>query len=152
MSNVVQLRTQTVRFCGVQPRKQHKMDAGFDLISDECDIIEVEAGGRRVFRTGTKVALPSNTVGLVCSRSGLARDCGLIVLNSPGVVDASYRGEIGVILHNTSEWAHYVAHGDRIAQLLIVPISPVEFQYDDDFAEDDTSRGPQGFGSTGNAA
>ena len=141
-----------VRFVGNKPRRQHPGDAGFDLINGEDDAFLIDKGATQFIRTGTKIALPWWTVGLVCSRSGLAKNHGIHVLNSPGVIDPSYRGEIGVVLHNAGSEPYIVTHGERIAQLVIVPTLRFEFEYDEEFVEDDTHRGPRGFGSTGNAA
>lgn len=98
--------------------------------------------------TGYRVAIPEGHAGLVLTRSGLALKSGIIVLNSPGLIDSGYRGEVGVLLHNVSSDHFQVTHGDRIAQLVFVrladlPVVPVEW------LDDETERGERGFGSTG---
>ncbi|MBM7500489.1 dUTP diphosphatase [Brachybacterium muris] len=128
------------------PHRAHEGDAGLDLTSSE-DLV-IPAGGRALVDTGTAVALPHGTVGLVCPRSGLASRHGVTVLNGPGIVDAGYRGPIRVALHNTDLTEPFTLHrGDRIAQLVIVPfLAPVLQQVDE---LDETDRAAAGFGSSG---
>lgn len=86
----------------------------------------------------------------VCSRSGMAKERSLFVINSPGIIDPDYRGEIVVLLYNGSHEAQYIEHGDRIAQLVIVPCPiPLVQETGIDLRTDPTSRGERGFGSTG---
>ena len=122
--------------------------AGIDLSSmnDHC----LKAGEVHTFWTGLCIEIPNGYVGLVCSRSGLAAKHGLIVLNSPGIIDSDYRGNddvVGVILYNTGavHEEYKVSRGDRIAQLVIVPFARFEMREVDDM--DAASRG--GIGSTG---
>lgn len=130
------------------PRRTHHDDAGLDLSS--ATALTIPPGGRATVPTGLAMAIPSGTVGLVCPRSGLAAKHGVTVLNGPGVVDAGYRGEIRVVLHNTDpESAFEVAAGDRIAQLVILPVLPLRPQEVDDLEE--TERAHRGFGSSGRA-
>ncbi len=136
-----------VRFAGNRPRKQHSSDAGFDLVSVESCLIDV--GSYMTVGTGTFVAVPLNHVGLIAPRSGLAARFGITVLNSPGIIDPGYRGEVRVPLINHGMGGFVVAPGDRIAQLLIVPLAAVEFVEDYDVSDELTSRGHGGFGSTG---
>lgn len=128
------------------PRRAHADDAGLDLAS--AVDLEISAGGRALVDTGMSVALPGGTVGLVCPRSGLAAKHGITVLNGPGVVDAGYRGPIKVSLHNTDPAESFTLRaGDRIAQLVVVPVvTPVLNQVDD---LDATDRSASGFGSSG---
>jgi dUTP pyrophosphatase len=119
--------------------------AGMDLVSTSSVVLS--GGDTRMFGTGVCVKLPPGTVGLVCSRSGMAAKNSVFVLNSPGVIDADYRGEVCVILHNAGRMKYSVRAGDRIAQLLVMPIirpwiRPVK-------ELDETGRGEGGFGSTG---
>lgn len=101
------------------PDRAHAQDAGYDLVASESLVIP--AGGRALVGTGVSMALPEGTVGLVCPRSGLAVRHGVTVLNGPGIVDAGYRGEIRVPLHNTDLHADFaIEAGDRIAQLVII--------------------------------
>lgn len=128
------------------PQRAHADDAGLDLASTRE--VTIAPGGRATVPTGVAIALPPGTVGLVCPRSGLAAKQGVTVLNGPGVVDAGYRGEIRVVLHNTDpERPCEIATGDRIAQLVIVPMLPLEPQVVESL--DSSDRADRGFGSTG---
>lgn len=130
----------------VAPHRAHEDDAGFDLVSTET--MEIPAGGRALVGTGVSLALPTGTVGLVCPRSGLAVRHGITVLNGPGIVDAGYRGEIRVALHNTDPSEPFMVRaGDRIAQLVVVPFAAPELVEVDDL--DATTRSHAGFGSSG---
>lgn len=125
---------------------QHPRDAGADLKS--CEDTIIPANGHTLVHTGVYAAIPYNHVGLVCPRSGLALKQGLTVLNAPGIIDSNYRGELCVILHNASEKAVEIAAGQRIAQLVITPVAHVEIIPESQLRED-TERGENGFGSTG---
>lgn len=127
------------------PEYAHPTDSGMDLFSDRQMIIP--AGGRALVPTGVAVALPPNTEGQVRSKSGLALKSGIMVLNSPGTIDTNYRGEIGVILFNTSDQDYEVAMGQKIAQLVVCPFYTCATMEVDDL--DSTDRGNGGFGSTG---
>lgn len=120
-------------------------DAGADLVANEAATIP--AKGRALVKTGIKIAIPAGYVGLVHPRSGLALKSGITVLNTPGTIDAGYRGEIGVILFNTTSEDFDVAAGDRIAQLVIQQVSTASFEVVESL--DETTRGAGGFGSTG---
>ena len=97
--------------------------------------------------TGLAIELPENTVGLIYARSGMATKRHLAPANKVGVIDADYRGEIIVALHNHSEEAQTIEVGERIAQLVVAPFYHVEFEEVDELSE--TVRGQGGFGSTG---
>ncbi len=120
-------------------------DAGADLRSAES--LSLQPGERKLVKTGISIALPTGYVGLVHPRSGLALKHGITVLNSPGTVDAGYRGEIMVTLINTSDEVFDIAKGDRIAQLLIQEIVQAKFVLVAKLPGSD--RGQAGFGSTG---
>lgn len=120
-------------------------DAGMDLKASIGH--KLYPGERALIPTGIKIALPFGTVGFVCPRSGLALKKGITVLNAPGVVDAGYRGEIGVVLFNASEDPFVIQSGDRIAQLLVLPVLHPSLEFVESL--DDTERGEGGFGSTG---
>jgi dUTP pyrophosphatase len=120
-------------------------DAGADLTSSGYALIP--AGGRALVKTGIKIAIPYGYVGLVHPRSGLALKSGITVLNAPGTIDSGYRGEVGVILYNTTDSYFEVQAGDRIAQLVVQKVETVEFNAVDALTESD--RGEGGFGSTG---
>ena len=106
------------------------------------------AGSRHLVKTGFRVELPAGTVGLVCPRSGLAAKHGVTTLNAPGVIDQDYRGELAVNLINLGKSAHYVAKGDRIAQLVVLPVLTPTLERVESVSTD-TSRGTNGHGSTG---
>ncbi len=122
--------------------------AGADLYSLPSVGDIVIGAGKTVFvRTGVAMAIPDGYVGLICARSGLACKSGLAPANKVGVIDSDYRGEIMVALHNHSDTERTVSGGDRVAQLLIMPVEQARFDVVDDL--DDTARGIGGFGSTG---
>lgn len=131
---------------GVVPRYARPGDAGCDLVS--ATSLVLEPGQRALVPTGTSVALPNGYVGLVMPRSGLAARHGIGLVNSPGVIDAGYRGEIMVVVINTDSSHEFVIEeGDRIAQLVISPVSHARFHEVQTLPGSD--RGESGFGSTG---
>ena len=127
------------------PAHAHPGDGGVDLYAREAE--ELEPGERAVVATGIALAIPDGYAGLVTPRSGLAARHGISVVNGPGLVDGGYRGEIKVILVNLSDVTFLIERGDRIAQLVVVPIAVQEFVVVDDLEA--TTRGSGGFGSTG---
>ncbi|TDP89582.1 dUTP pyrophosphatase [Leucobacter luti] len=135
---------------GVVPAAANPGDAGLDLRYDpDAEAVTLAPGEHQLLPTGTRIALPAGTVGLVCPRSGLAAKHGIGVVNGPGVVDSGYRGDVGVNLINHGDQPFTVEPGMRIAQLVITPfISPTIVEAD---SLDDTERGTAGFGSTGTA-
>jgi len=129
------------------PRQQHTDDAGYDLHAREC-VELAPGGGRALVPTGLAVAIPAGHAGFVLPRSGLALKHGVTCLNTPGLIDPQYRGELKVLLVNTDPSAPFtVERGDRIAQLVIQRVEQVEWQAVD--ALDVTDRDTFGFGSTG---
>lgn len=113
-----------------------------------AEAVHLDPGQRALVRTGVRIALPDGYAAFVVPRSGLAAKHGITIVNSPGTVDAGYRGEIKVSLLNTdSEFAYDVAVGDRIAQLIVMPVTQATFIPVDELP--DSSRGAAGFGSTG---
>jgi dUTP pyrophosphatase len=127
------------------PKYQTSEAAGFDLHS--VDEKTIKAGERDVVKTGLAVALPKGYELQVRPRSGLALKNGITVLNTPGTVDSDYRGELMVILLNTSKEDFVIKKGDRIAQAVIKEILQADFTVVDEL--DSTKRGSKGFGSTG---
>ena len=128
------------------PARAHDDDAGLDLCAAEPATLG--AGERAAVGTGVAVAIPAGHAGLVLPRSGLALRHGIALVNSPGLIDAGYRGEIRVLLLNTDrEHEFEIEPGDRIAQLLIVGFAAIEPIEVADLGE--TARGAGGFGSTG---
>ncbi|MBF6175113.1 dUTP diphosphatase [Nocardia blacklockiae] len=131
------------------PTRAHAGDAGVDLCTTE-DVI-LEPGERVLVGTGIAVALPIGTVGLIHPRSGLAAKTGLSIVNTPGTVDAGYRGEIKVCLINHDPRTRIeLRRGDRIAQLLVQRVELVDFVEVGEL--DDTARGAGGYGSSGGHA
>ncbi len=128
------------------PVYAHPGDAGADLVSTQD--VTLEPGQRATVGTGVSIALPAGYVALVVPRSGLAAQHGITIVNTPGTVDAGYRGEIKVILLNTDAGQPYrIAAGDRIAQLLVLPVAHARFIPVDRLPG--SQRGEGGFGSTG---
>lgn len=137
-----------VPMTGPVPHRANPQDAGADLHSAET--VTLAPGARALVGTGTAIALPAGTVGLVAPRSGLAAKHGITIVNAPGVIDAGYRGELKVCLLNTDANEPYTINaGDRIAQLLVLPIPAVHFVTVDALPEGE--RGSAGFGSSGYA-
>ena len=131
------------------PAYEHPGDAGLDLRS-RVDIV-LEPGMRALVPTGVAIALPPGHVALVCARSGLALRNGISLVNAPGVIDAGYRGEIGVILINHDPaTAVTISRGDRIAQLLIQQVGVARLVEVTELPG--SHRGEGGFGSTGGHA
>jgi dUTP pyrophosphatase len=129
------------------PRQQHTDDAGYDLhASEQCEL--AANGGRALVPTGLAIAIPSGYAGFILPRSGLALRHGITCLNTPGLIDPLYRGELKVLLVNTDPATPYtVERGDRIAQLVIQRVEQVEWREVDEL--DVTQRDTFGFGSTG---
>ena len=131
---------------GQVPVYSHPGDAGADLVAAEA--VELAPGQRATVGTGVSIALPDGFAAFVVPRSGLAAKHGITIVNSPGTVDAGYRGEIRVTLLNTDTSVAYpVAVGDRIAQLIVMPVSRVSFIPVETLPG--SHRGDSGFGSTG---
>jgi len=134
-------------FGATLPSKAHSDDACFDLYTAEY--WQLYPGETHAVSTGYNIALPKGYAGLVCSRSGLAANNSVFVLNAPGMVDAGYRGELKVILHNASDDLVTIQAGDRIGQLFIQKVLPFICVEVDEFSDEKTDRGEGGFGSTG---
>lgn len=133
---------------GQVPAYSHPGDAGADLHAAEAVVLA--PGARETVGTGVSIALPNGYVGFVVPRSGLAARHGITIVNSPGTVDAGYRGEIRVTLLNTDASEPYtVAVGDRIAQLIVQPVTRARFVQVTSLPG--SERGESGFGSTGYA-
>jgi dUTP pyrophosphatase len=131
------------------PAYQSALAAGADLraaVSDN-EPVELSPGRRAIVPCGFAMAIPAGYEAQVRPRSGLAAKNGLTVLNSPGTIDADYRGEVMVILINHGDTAFTITRGERIAQMVIAPVVQPHFAVVDDL--DETDRGTDGFGSTG---
>lgn len=131
------------------PSYSHPGDAGADLSSAEA--LTLEPGQRATVGTGVSIALPDGFVAFVVPRSGLASKHGITIVNSPGTVDAGYRGELRVTLLNTdSSQPFHIAVGDRIAQIIVMPVAQARFIPVEKLPV--SERGESGFGSTGLSA
>ncbi|MBF0694082.1 MAG: dUTP diphosphatase [Flavobacterium sp.] len=129
------------------PNYETSASAGMDLRANISEPITLKPLERAIVKTGLFIELPIGYEAQVRPRSGLAAKKGVTVLNSPGTIDADYRGEIGVILVNLSTEDFVVENGERIAQMIIAKHERAEWQLVDSLTE--TSRGEGGFGSTG---
>jgi dUTP pyrophosphatase len=127
------------------PRYETDGAAGLDLRADEA--FTLAPGERRVVPTGLALEIPPGHEGQVRPRSGLAARHGVALVNAPGTIDSDYRGEVKVILVNLGQTPVAFARGDRIAQLVVAPVTRAEIALVDDLS--DTGRGSGGFGSTG---
>ncbi len=127
------------------PTRAHQDDAGLDLRARYP--VQLEPGERVTVGTGVALAIPSGHAGLVMARSGLASRYGVGLVNSPGLIDAGYRGEIRVVLVNLGRQRVDIARGDRIAQLVVVPVLIAGVAVVESL--DSSSRGVKGFGSSG---
>lgn len=129
------------------PQYQTELAAGMDLLADVDAPITLGPLERRLIPTGIQVEIPAGFEGQVRPRSGLALKYGITCLNSPGTIDADYRGEVQVLLVNFSQQAFVIRRGDRVAQFIIAPVSKAIWEEQGSLAG--TSRGEGGFGSTG---
>jgi dUTP pyrophosphatase len=129
------------------PSYQTEHAAGMDLCAAVAADVILTPGGSAIIPTGFAIALPPGYEAQVRPRSGLAAKNGVTVLNSPGTIDADYRGEVGVILINHGREPFTVTRGARIAQMVVAPVTKVTFR--ETSALTDTTRGAGGFGSTG---
>lgn len=133
-----------VKYQGKLPAQNHSTDAGYDLRA-LCDVV-IPSFASRLVRTGFNMRMPDGYAGLVCSRSGLAHKHNVIVLNSPGIIDCHYTGDVGVILYNSGIEDFEVKAGDRIAQLVFISVEHPVFEEGE---LEETARGDKGFGSSG---
>jgi dUTP pyrophosphatase len=126
------------------PTRAYEGDAGIDLAA--CDRVELGPGERALVSTGVAVAIPEGYAGYVQPRSGLAAEHGISIVNTPGLVDSGYRGELKVNLLNTDREPFVVEPGMRIAQLVVLPVPAVRLVEVDELPE--SERGARGFGSS----
>jgi dUTP pyrophosphatase len=143
---VIEVAFTRLRDDAVLPARAYPGDAGLDLAA--CDRHVLGPGDRALVGTGIAVAIPDGHAGLVTPRSGLAAEHGITIVNTPGVVDSGYRGELRVILHNTDRQASFVVEpGMRIAQLLVVAVPEAALREVEELPA--SERGTGGFGSSG---
>jgi|TARA_B110000459_G_C16570223_1_gene476010 dUTP pyrophosphatase len=129
------------------PKYSTTQSAGLDLRAELQEPITLDPGQRHLIPTGLKIALPKGYEAQVRPRSGLAYKHGITVLNSPGTIDADYRGDVGVVLINHGSEPFTVENGERIAQLVIAQFVQIDWDEVGDLSS--TTRGEGGFGSTG---
>ena len=132
------------------PAYESTLAAGMDLMAAVGDAVVIAPGARALVPTGLAIALPPGFEAQVRPRSGLALKQGLTVVNTPGTIDADYRGEVGVILINHGDTPFTIERGMRIAQMVVAPVTQAVWNEVDTLSESD--RGTGGFGSTGTAA
>jgi dUTP pyrophosphatase len=143
---VIELPVRRLRPEAVLPARAYAGDAGLDLAA--CERVELGPGERAVVSTGLAVAIPEGYAGFVQPRSGLAVNHGISIVNTPGLIDAGYRGEVLVALVNTDPREAFVVEpGARVAQLVVVPVPTVAVAEVDELPA--TERGPRGHGSSG---
>jgi dUTP pyrophosphatase len=142
---VIELAVRRLRPDAVLPDHAYAGDAGLDLAA--CERVELAPGERAVVATGLAVAIPDGHAGFVQPRSGLAARHGISIVNTPGLVDSGYRGELRVILLNTDPREPFVVEpGMRVAQLVVLPVPPVALVEVEELPA--TERGGRGFGSS----
>jgi dUTP pyrophosphatase len=142
-----QVKVKKISDKAILPTYGSPYSAGSDLYACTDEPVTIRPGETVLIKTGLAMAIPEDYAGLIYARSGLATKKGLAPANKVGVVDADYRGEIMVPLHNHSRVPVTVEHGERIAQMVITPFLTAEYFLTDEL--DETERGEGGFGSTG---
>jgi dUTP pyrophosphatase len=142
---MIEVAVRRLREDAVLPVQAYPGDAGLDLVA--CEGVALAPGHRAVVPTGIAVEIPEGYAGFVQPRSGLAARHGIGVVNSPGLIDSGYRGEIRVVLLNNDPHESFVVEpGMRIAQLVVAPVASVRLLEVDELAV--SERGPRGFGSS----
>ena len=142
---MIELEVTKVRSDARLPERAYVGDAGLDLAA--CEDVSLAPGERAVVPTGLAVAIPEGYAGFVQPRSGLAARHGITIVNAPGLIDSGYRGEIQVVLLNTDRKETFTAEpGERIAQLVVLPVPEVALREVDELSE--SERGVRGFGSS----
>ena len=142
---MIELSFRRLRSDAVLPERAYSGDAGIDLVS--CEWVELAPGERATVGTGIAVAIPEGHAGFVQPRSGLAARHGISIVNTPGLIDSGYRGELRIILLNTDGRETFVVEpGMRIAQLVVVPVPAIELIEVEELPE--SERGVRGFGSS----
>ena len=144
----MQIKIKKVNPNAKTPTRGSDQAAGYDLYAClETENVTIDAHKTVKVPTGLSMAIPEGYFGAIFARSGLAAKQGLRPANCVGVIDSDYRGEFMVMLHNDTDESKTVENGDRVAQLVVMPFMPVDFEETDSL--DETHRGAGGFGSTG---
>jgi dUTP pyrophosphatase len=142
---VIEIAVRRLREDATLPTRAYEGDAGLDLAA--CEHVTLEPGERAVVHTGIAVEIPDGYAGFVQPRSGLAARHGITIVNTPGLVDSGYRGEIKIVLLNTDPHEPLaIEPGMRVAQLVVVPVASVRVVEADELAA--SERGARGFGSS----
>lgn len=147
MVDITRIPVKLLREGAVLPRYMTSQAAGMDLCAALAAPVSLQPGERQLIPTGLALAIPAGYEGQVRPRSGLALRQGLALVNSPGTIDADYRGEIGIIMINLGQDTVTIDPGDRIAQLVIAPVVRAELLLVEDLEQ--TQRSAGGFGHTG---
>ena len=142
---VINIKIKLLNENAILPEKQHDSDAGYDLFSIEEVILKPNAIHK--VKTGIAIQIPTNYGGLVLPRSGLSSKYGISLINTPGLIDSGYRGELLIPLINHSVNEYVIKKHDRIAQLILIESPKVKIEVANDL--DDSDRDSKGFGSTG---
>ena len=146
---MTELAVRRLRDDAIVPSRAYPGDAGLDLAA--CERVELGPGERATVATGLAVAVPLGYAGFVQPRSGLAAEHGLTILNTPGLIDAGYRGELRIVLHNSDRTTPFVVEpGMRIAQLVVLPIANLDLVEVEELPQ--SERGVRGFGSSSRSA
>ncbi len=141
------LKVKLLRDGAALPERKTEGSAGYDLCACVAGDFTIEPGELAIFPTGIAVEIPAGCAGMIFTRSGLGIKHGVAVANGVGVIDSDYRGEIHVGLRNSSKVPYTVKPGERIAQLIVMPVCLPEVERAEELSE--TQRGTAGFGSTG---
>ena len=141
------IKIKKLRENAVIPTRGSEYAAGYDLYAAELEPVYIMPHSTVKIKTGLAMELPENTFAAIFARSGLATKSGLRPANCVGVCDSDYRGEYIVALHNDTDAVQMISAGERIAQVILLPYIPMEFEVVDEL--EDTDRGAGGFGSTG---
>jgi dUTP pyrophosphatase len=154
MDEPIQLKVKKLHPDAMLPTRGSERAAGLDLFAwlnktedNDSPVYHLSPGHHILVLTGIAVEIPDGFEGQIRPRSGLALKHGITVLNAPGTIDSDYRGEVGVILVNHGNRYHIINHGDRIAQLVVAPVTLAKVTEVEELS--DTTRGEGGYGSTG---
>ncbi|MBI2812208.1 MAG: dUTP diphosphatase [Candidatus Melainabacteria bacterium] len=151
MNQVVKLRVKRLPHCKALPSYATPGSAGLDLSAAVSEPVELKAGERMKMPTGIQIEIPERHQGQVVPRSGLAAKAGISLTNSVGTIDSDYRGEVIVLLINHGTESYTFEPGERVAQLVVMPIPYVEVEEVDELSFSEI-RGAGGFGSTGRSS
>lgn len=141
---LINVKVQRIDENAILPTYAHPIDAGADVYAIEDTVIHCK--GTKIVRTGLKVAIPAGYEIQIRPRSGLSLKTGLRIVNAPGTIDAGYRGEVGIIIENTGLSQYEIKKGDKIAQMVIMPVPAINWELVSEL--DSSERGEGGFGST----